>query len=128
MLLGYAWLGGAGVGLLGLPPGASTFGYDIALHAVLTGFVLSMVFGHALIILPAIARLRVRYGGILYAPLFLLHGAVALRVASGLAEWGAGRAASGVLTGAALASFALALVVVSRRSRPSAKAAIGPVC
>ncbi|CAM5221356.1 NnrS family protein OS=Bosea thiooxidans OX=53254 GN=SAMN05660750_05059 PE=4 SV=1 [Bosea thiooxidans] len=117
MVAGYAWLGAAGLALMGFPPGASPFSYDIALHAILTGFVFSMVFGHALIILPAIVRLRVRYAAILYAPLFLLHGAVALRVAAGLAEWGAGRAASGALTGLALASFALALVLSSRRLR-----------
>ncbi|MGN6094832.1 MAG: hypothetical protein ACTHP8_01170 [Bosea sp. (in: a-proteobacteria)] len=128
MLLGYAWIGVAGVALIGLPPGASAFGYDIALHAILTGFVLSTVFGHALLILPAIVRLRVRYAEILYAPLFLLQGAVALRVASGLAEWGAGRAAGGVLTGVALASFALAVAVVSRRNWSFAKEASGPVC
>ena len=128
MLLGYAWLGAAGIALIGFPPGASPFGYDIALHAFLTGFVLSMAFGHALIILPAIVRLRVRYAGILYVPLFLLHGAVVLRVGAGLAEWGAGRAASGVLTGVALASFALAVAVVSRRSWSFAKEARGPVC
>ena len=125
MLLGYAWLGTAGVALIGLPPGTSAFGYDIAVHAILTGFVLSMVFGHALIILPAIVHLRVRYSGILYAPLMLLHGAVALRVAAGLADWGVGRVASGALTAVALACFALALAVSSMRSRPPAKEVVG---
>lgn len=119
MLSGYAWLGVAGVALIAYPPGASTFGYDIALHAVLIGFVVSMVFGHALIILPAIVRLRARYDRLLYAPLFLLHGAVGLRVGAGLAEWEAGRASSGALTALALAGFAIALAVSSRRSRAS---------
>lgn len=108
MLSGYAWLAVAGAALIAFPPAASTFGYDIVLHAILTGFVLSMVFGRALIIFPAIIHLRVRYARILYVPLFLLHGAVALRVDAGLAEWDAGRSAGGILTALALAGFVLA--------------------
>ncbi|WP_200828025.1 hypothetical protein [Bosea lathyri] len=120
MLAGYVWLAVAGVALIAYPPGASTFGYDIALHAVLIGFVVSMVFGHALVILPGLIRLRVRYAATLYVPLFLLHGAVALRVGAGVAEWGTGRASSGALVLLALACFAIALTVSSRRSRTSA--------
>ncbi len=43
MLAGYAWLAAAGFALVVFPPGTIPFGYDIALHAVLTGFVLSTV-------------------------------------------------------------------------------------
>jgi len=117
MLAGYLWLGLAGMVLVAFPPGASSFGYDVALHAVLIGFVLSMVFGHALIILPAVARIRVRYAAVLYAPLLLLHASVALRVGTGLAGWEAGRMASGVLTLLALAGFAASLTSTSRDGR-----------
>lgn len=75
-----------------------------------------MVFGHALIILPGLIRLRVRYAGTMYVPLFLLHAAVALRVGAGVAEWGAGRASSGALVLLALAGFAVTLAVSSRHS------------
>jgi hypothetical protein len=119
MLAGYAWLAVAGVALIAYPPSASTFGYDIALHAVLIGFVLSMVFGHALIILPGLIRRRLRYAGILYIPLFLLHGGIALRVGAGVAEWATGRASSGALVFLALVCFAILLAVSSRRSRDS---------
>lgn len=105
MLAGYAWLGLAGMELIAFPPDSSTFGYDIALHAVLVGFVLSMVFGHALIILPAVVRARVRYVPALYAPLLLLHASVALRIGAGFAGWDAGRKGSGLLTLLALAAF-----------------------
>ncbi|WP_262031944.1 hypothetical protein [Microvirga sp. Mcv34] len=117
MLAGYLWLGLAGMVLVAFPPGASSFGYDVALHAVLIGFVLSMVFGHALIILPAVARIRVRYAPVLYALLLLLHASVALRVGAGLAGWEAGRMASGVLTLLALAGFAASLTSTSRNGR-----------
>ena len=85
--------------------------------AILTtvGIVLSMVFGHALIILPAIARIRLRYAPALYVPLLLLHGSVILRVGGGLAGWDAGRKGSGVLTVVALAAFAVSLALARRR-------------
>jgi hypothetical protein len=117
MVVGYAWLVAAGVSLISSPDG-SAFGYDVALHAILIGFVLSMVFGHALIILPAVARLRVRYSGALYGPLVLLHGSVALRVGSGLAEWDLGRMTSGLLTACALVGFGLVLFRASWSGRP----------
>lgn len=117
MLAGYGWLGLAGLTLMALPPGESSFAYDIALHAVLIGFVLSMVFGHALIILPAVARIRLRYAPVLYAPLALLHASVALRIGAGLGEWDMGRKVSGGLTLLALAAFAGSLVWVSWRAR-----------
>jgi hypothetical protein len=117
MLAGYAWLAVAGASLITSSPERSAFGYDIALHAILIGFVVSMVFGHALITFPAVARLRVRYAGALYAPLVVLHGSVALRVGSGLAEWDLGRMASGPLTACALAGFALVLLRASGSQR-----------
>ncbi len=126
MLAGYVWLAVAGVALITGRPGTTMFGYDIALHAILIGFVLSMVFGHALIILPAVVRLRLRYTPALYAPLWLLHGAVALRVGSGLAEWEVGRAASGALTALALFGFALALLRPSWRPRTAVAEVVEP--
>lgn len=118
MLAGYLWLGVAAALLAAGPPGQAVFGYDAALHAVLIGFVLSMVFGHALIILPAVARIRVRYAPLLYGPLVLLHASVALRVGADCVAWAAGRRWSGALTGLALAAFAAALVASSVTERP----------
>jgi hypothetical protein len=117
MLAGYAWLGFSGLSLIGFPPGESSLGYDVALHAVLIGFVLSMVFGHALIILPAVARVRLHYAPVLYAPLLLLHASVALRAGAGIAGWEAARMASGLLTLLALAAFVVSLAMASRGAR-----------
>lgn len=127
MLAGYAWLGLAGLALVARPPSETAFGYDIALHAVLIGFVLSMVFGHAPIILPAVARLPVPYGPLLYGPLVLLHASVALRVGSGLAGWPPGRRWSGLLTVAALLAYPLCAAASKRfgarpQSRPVPRA------
>ncbi len=114
MLAGYAWLGFAGLFLIGFPPGENSLGYDVALHAILIGFVLSMVFGHALIILPAVVRIRLRYAPVLYWPLALLHASVILRTSGGIAGWEAARMASGILTLLALLGFVASLAIASR--------------
>lgn len=116
MLAAYVWLAAAAAALLFAAPSSVAFGYDIALHAVLIGFVLSMVFGHALIILPAILALRVSYAPLLYWALLLLHLSVLLRIGSGLREWAAGRLVSGVLTLVSLLLFA-GLLAFSGKTR-----------
>ena len=80
LLAGYAWLAAGGlIWLLG-PELKSGFVYDATLHAVLLGFVISMVFGHALIILPGTLRLHIEFHQRFYAHLLLLHASVALRI------------------------------------------------
>lgn len=123
MLGGYAWLAVAGLVLLAALPGSLPFGYDAALHAVLIGFVLSMIFGHALIILPAVARLRLAWHPALYAPLALLHASMLLRLCGDVAGPARLRLASGPLTVAALAGFAAVLVYAGRRARSAPGAA-----
>lgn len=53
---------------------------DAALHAILLGFVMSMVIGHAPIIFPAIMRVRIPYSPIFYLPLLTLHISIFLRI------------------------------------------------
>lgn len=123
MLAGYAWLGVAGVLMLAIPPSAAAFRYDMLLHAVLIGFVLSMVFGHALIILPAVTRLKISYSPVLYAPLVILHASLAMRTAGGLGESIPLRQWSGVATALAIVMFAASLIwgaAVSRFQIPAA--------
>ncbi|HSP56007.1 MAG TPA: hypothetical protein VLS25_10515 [Dehalococcoidia bacterium] len=80
LLAGYAWLAAGGlIWLLG-PEIKEGFVYDATLHAILLGFVISMVFGHALIILPGTLRLHVDFHRRFYAHLLLLHASVALRL------------------------------------------------
>ena len=84
LLAGYAWLAFAGVLIV------TSIAYDAALHAVFVGFVFSMVFGHAPVILPAVLRVRFPYHPVLYAPLLLLHSSLAVRVflSTPLGAWG----------------------------------------
>ena len=106
LLSGYAWLAFGGALL------AAAVAYDAALHAIFVGFVFSMVFGHAPVILPAVLRVKLPYHAALYVPLALLHASLVLRVfGSPLAgAWGnAAAIALFVATAAALVAFRPAL-------------------
>lgn len=115
VLLGAGWLLVAGVtwAALGLEPAGLR--YDAVLHAVLVGFVLSMVFAHAPIILPAVARIAVPFHPLLYLPLAVLHVALAVRVAGDLLGIDAWRRAGGLGNAVALALFFVAVVAARRR-------------
>lgn len=115
LLAGYFWLGVAGILLLVAPPGATVFSYDAVVHAVTIGFILSMIFGHAPIILPAVTGFRVRYNPAIYVPLVLLHFSVLLRIAGDLFDRIEIRTMSGPLTILALAGYAATLMITSRK-------------
>jgi hypothetical protein len=117
LLSGYAWLLLAGAIILGagLAPGSAA--YDAALHALMLGFVFSMVFGHAPIIFPAVLRVPVPYHPLFYAPLALLHLSLAVRLAAdtaGAFEW---RSMGGLLNALALAAFILNTVAAVIRGK-----------
>ncbi|MFN3566722.1 MAG: hypothetical protein ACK4V1_12150, partial [Burkholderiaceae bacterium] len=88
-----------------------------ALHALLVGFVLSMVFGHAPIIFPAVLRVKLPYTPWLYLPLALLHASLLLRVAGVAAESLAVRAWGGAGHAAAIALFIVTMAGNALRAR-----------
>jgi len=102
LLLGYGWLLVAGLAWAGASRGWPL--RDAALHGLGLGFVIGMVFGHAPVILPAIARVKLKFGPAWYAPLALLHASLALRLFGGLLAVGA--------AGNALAIAAFAATVI----------------
>lgn len=112
LLSGYAWLAVAGVCWAGYAVGWPT--RDAALHALGLGFVFSMVMGHAPVILPAVARIKLHYDARFYGPLLALHVSLLLRLLPGWASdtwraWGAGlNAASMVLFVVTVISAAVA--------------------
>lgn len=114
LLAGYAWLALGGV-LLALGEG-----YDAPLHAILIGFVFSMVFGHAPVIVPAVLRVALPYSRWMYLPLALLHTSLALRVAGGLAGEPAWRTAGSAGNALAIAAFIVTagLICIKARRRP----------
>ena len=117
ILTGHAWLGVAGVLLAVTPLGATSLAFDASVHAITIGFALSMIFAHASIILPAITGTRVRYSGLAYGPLALLHGSLILRIAGDVLNQGALRMAGGIVTVLALAAYAATLVLSSTIAR-----------
>jgi hypothetical protein len=95
LLPGYGWLiVGGGLWILGAERFSAGPWYDAMVHTVLVGYVFSMIFGHAPIILPAVTGLALPYQSSFYVHLALLHGGLILRVigdlasAPGLRQWG----------------------------------------
>ncbi len=118
VLGGAAWLVVAGVllGVYGLP--AAGPHYDAALHAVFVGFVFAMVFAHAPIILPAVARVQVRFTRWLYLPLVVLHGGLVGRIVGDLFELAPLRRAGAVASAAALGLFVVVVLGARWARRP----------
>ncbi|HEU4353703.1 MAG TPA: hypothetical protein VFR66_17690 [Burkholderiales bacterium] len=112
LLAGYFWLGLSGALI------ALATGYDAALHAFFVGFVFSMVFGHAPVILPAVLRVRFPYHPVLYLPLALLHVSLAVRVLVSIPLGAWGNAAAIVLF--VLVSASLVTMFDHRQSSPAA--------
>lgn len=86
LFTGFLWLGLGGVLQLyfgGLYAGPY---YDAALHAVFVGFVISMIFGHAPIIFPAILGIPIVYRRAFYVHLILLHFSLFIRLLGDLTD------------------------------------------
>lgn len=83
LLAGYAWLAVAGACWLAVGAAPTLAQRDVMLHALFLGFVISMVFGHAPVILPAVLRVELPYHSRFYAHLGLLHVGLLIRVIAG---------------------------------------------
>jgi len=86
LLGGYAWLGVSGLLALLGPFQLAGPWHDAGLHALYLGFVFSMIFGHAPIIVPALIGRAVRVNRAHLAPLLLLHAGLLLRIAGDLLD------------------------------------------
>lgn len=115
LLGGYAWLAAAGMAWAAARAGAPAL-RDLALHGLGLGFVVSMIFAHAPLVVPVIARARMGYTPLFYAPLALLHVSLLVRLAAG-AQDPALRLAGGVLNAAAFVAFAATLAYSMARAR-----------
>lgn len=116
LFTGYLWLGAAG--LLLLVYGGRNAGplYDAGLHAVFLGFVFSMIFGHAPIILPALVRIPLIFHPVFYVHLVLLHASLTLRVVSDLVNWRPGIQWGGMLNVIAVLLFLGVTLVTARQA------------
>lgn len=110
LLGGYAWLAAGG-----LAWAATALGWtarDLALHALGLGFLFSMILGHAPVILPAIARVKLLFGPVFYLPLAALHASLLLRLGAGWFDF-ASRRTGALLNALALALFALTVATAA---------------
>jgi hypothetical protein len=105
LLSGYVWLGVAGLLAPILDGGLAGPAYDAALHALFVGFVFSMVFGHAPVILPAVLKVQLPFRPRFYLPLVILHGSLVLRLIGDLAGNEALRSLGGAANAAAILLF-----------------------
>ena len=105
LFAGYLWLGASGILLLAFGRQMSGGLYDAILHAVFVGFVISMIFGHAPIILPALTGLLVTFSRAFYLYLIVLHGSLLLRVAGDLLGLPDARRWGGLLNEVAILLF-----------------------
>jgi hypothetical protein len=122
-LLGsYLWL--AVGGALWLSAGqllGAGFTYDAMLHAVFLGFVFSMVFAHAPVIVPAVLGVPLPYRRAMYGPLALLHAGLLLRVLGDLTEDVAAWRWGGALDEAAILAFVAVAASSTLRGRRGAR-------
>jgi hypothetical protein len=105
LFTGFLWLI-IGGGLM-LVIGAQYAGplYDAMLHMVFVGFVISMIFGHAPIIFPAVLQVQVIYRPAFYIHLLLLHLSLLVRVVGDMLSLPSVRQWGGLLNEIAILLF-----------------------
>jgi hypothetical protein len=105
LISGFIWL--AVGGFMAFFNGGQQAGpvYDALVHAVMIGFVFSMIFGHAPIIFPAILNVTMIFRWTAYIPLILLHLSLLLRIGADHAGWLEGRMWGGMINGIAILLF-----------------------
>ena len=122
LFAGFVWLGVGGILLLyfgGLFAGPS---YDAALHAIFIGFVISMIFGHAPIIFPAILGAPIVFQPAFYAHLILLHFSLIIRLLGDLTDQLSIRKLGSVINEAAILLFlGMTIYSILRAERQTAK-------
>jgi hypothetical protein len=134
LLTGYAWLAAGGVlwlyigrmSFTDLGRGAHGSAYDAMLHAVFLGFVISMIFAHAPVIVPAVLGRPLPFSKSFYVPLVMLHVTLLLRLVGGDAmhnraswQWGGSLNEVALLVFVGLAATAVVRAARSRRLVPA---------
>jgi hypothetical protein len=114
LITGYVWLLIMSVLLVFLKH--FTFGYDAVLHSFFIGFVFSMIFSHAPVILPAVMRLSIKiYRPILYLWFVLLQVSLVIRVIADCIESIEWRRVAGLANGLIILLFFISVAFIVRQ-------------
>lgn len=126
LLSGYVWLLVTGLTwVVAGDLGRSVAIYDVALHAAFLGYVMSMIFGHAPVIVPAVLGVRLPFTPWFYVHVALLHAALVLRLVGGdLLESHLAWQIGGVGTELAIVVFLVASATAVFRARRPAPAGV----
>ncbi|MFT0847005.1 hypothetical protein VR010_04530 [Actinomycetaceae bacterium L2_0104] len=112
MLAGYGWAMVAGVALLLADDWKADGTYDVVVHSIMLGFVISMILAHAPVIVPALVHRPLPYNAAMWVPLGLLHLSLLLRVTGDLTDTLVARNVGGVLGVVAILTFLLTTVTL----------------
>jgi hypothetical protein len=118
LLPGYVWLSVAGLLWSVAGHRSTTLMMDAMLHTIFLGFVFSMIFGHAPIILPALMPVDIAYRSIFYAPLVVMQTALVVRVIADLTLNLALRQWAGLFNVLAILLFLGVMLFSARRRTP----------
>lgn len=123
LLPGYFWLAFGGF-LWMVYGGSAPAGpiYDAMLHTIFVGFVFSMIFGHAPVIIPAVMGAPVKYLPVFYVHLGLLHASLLLRVSGDLLFQQSLRRWGGLLNETAVILFLVLTVFAALQGRKERQA------
>ena len=114
LITGYVWL--LVTGLVFIFSNYLPFGYDAALHSFFVGFVFSMIFSHAPIILPAVLKLPIKlFRPFLYWWFLLLQLSLLLRVGADIGGHQALRKIGGLMNGVAILLFFVSVLAIVRQ-------------
>ncbi len=112
LFLGYIWL--AICGLFYLFEVSGSIPYDSLVHSFFLGFVFSMIFAHAPIILPGVLGLTVRpFHLILYLWVALFQASLLIRIISGLTYYTDLKKWGGFLNGMTILLFIITTVILT---------------
>jgi hypothetical protein len=119
LFCGFIWLGISGA--LQLYFGAVYAGpyYDAVLHTVFVGFVISMIFGHAPIIFPAILGTPIHFHKAFYVHFMLLHFSLVLRIVGDLIGQAQVRMLGGLFNEIAILLFLIVTILSILKGRQS---------
>lgn len=121
LIAGYFWLAVAGLSwIAGGSLVGGGFSYDAMVHTIFLGFVFSMIFAHAAIIVPAVLGVALPWRAGFYLPLALLHVGLAVRVLGDLAESTFAWRLGGIVDETAILLFLAMAVISSVRAGRSA--------